>query len=116
MPLFPKRRKILLREPKQSHGRPEPFAVFRMGWMLELFLQMDECASRLNEPFKILRVLGRGRIMEPDLFEHVVRFIIPLLVPTAEKSPVIRVRRDPVPSWRSFAPFQGFNEPRNPLA
>src|SRR4051794_10286335 len=82
-------RQILFREPEQTHCGPEPFPVFRMFRMLELLLQMDKRARGLDESFEILRVLRRDRVMQPNLLQNIVRFVIALLVPTLKKRPVI---------------------------
>ena len=62
--------------------------------MFELLLQMHERAGRLDEAFEILRVLRRDRIVEPHLFQDIVRFVITLLVPALEKRAIIRMGRD----------------------
>ena len=95
MPLFPKWRQIFFRQPKQTHGGPEPLPVLRMRRMLVMFLQMDERTRGLDEPFEELRVLGRDRIVKPHLFQNIVCFIITLLVPALEKCAVIRMGCDP---------------------
>jgi len=41
-------RQVLFRESKQTHGRLQTPAVFRMRRVLEILLQMDEGAGRLN--------------------------------------------------------------------
>jgi hypothetical protein len=40
---------------------------------VELFLQMDKGASRLNQAFEIIRVFIL--CFQPKLFEHIVRFV-----------------------------------------
>ena len=94
MPLRPKHCQIFFREPKQTHRWPEPFPVFRMRRMFELLLQMDESARGLDQTFKVLRVLRRDRIVQPHLFQNIVRFIVTLLVPALKKRAIIRMRRD----------------------
>src|SRR5437762_3046158 len=78
-------RQIFFREPEQSHRRREPLSMLRMGRMLKVFLQMDKRARRLDQPFEILGVLRRDSLAEPNLFQDIVRFIITLLIPAAEK-------------------------------
>jgi len=95
MPLFPKRRQIFFREPKQTHGGSEPLPMFRMRRMFEVLLQMNEGPRGLDQTLEILRVLRRDRIVEPYLFQNIVRFVITLLVPALEKGAVIGMRRDP---------------------
>ena len=94
MPLFPKWRQIFFREPEQPHRRPQPLPMFRMGRMFELLLQMNERAGGLDQAFEILRVLRRDRIVQPYLFENIVRLVIALLVPAPEKRAVIRMGCD----------------------
>ena len=83
--------------------------MFRMGRMFELLLQMNKGAGRLDQAFEILRIVGSGRLLEPDLLENIVRFVVTLLVPAAKKRAVIRMigdraarrlwpRRPPVPA------------------
>ena len=62
--------------------------------MFELLLQMDKRACSLDQAFEILRVFRRDRIVEPDLFEDIVRFVITLFVPALKKRAVIRMSGD----------------------
>ena len=55
---------------------------------------MDEAARRLNQAFKVIRILGCRP--QPEMLEHVMRFIITLLIPAAEESQVTRMLRDVV--------------------
>jgi hypothetical protein len=50
------RREMFLRELKESHRRLQASAVLRMRWLLEVFLEMNEGASSLNQTFKEIRV------------------------------------------------------------
>ena len=54
--------------------------------MLEILLQMNKCARRLNQALEKNRVNQLG--VEPDLLEHVVRFVIALFVPALEKGAI----------------------------
>jgi len=45
---------IALREAKQTHGWRQAPAMFRMQWVLESLLKMNESASRLNQSFEIV--------------------------------------------------------------
>ena len=91
-----KRRQIFFRQPEQPHRRAQPPPMFRMRRMLELLLQMHKRARGLDQPFEIMRVLRRDRIVQPDLLENIVRFVVTLLVPASEKGPVIGMRGDSV--------------------
>ena len=77
---------IIFRQAKQSDGRWQSPCVFGMRRMLEILLQMNKCARCLNQPFEKNRINQLG--VEPDLFEHIVRFIIALFVPTLEKGAI----------------------------
>src|SRR5256885_2559476 len=109
-------RQIFFREPEQTHRWPQPFSMLGMPWMFELLLQMDERARRLNEPLEILCVFRRDRIVQPNLFQNIVRFVITLLVPAAEKCAVIRMGRDAFRAIGQLIRFERLDEPRNPLA
>ena len=41
-------RQVLFRESKQTHGRLQTSAVFWVRWVVEIFLQMNKGAGRLN--------------------------------------------------------------------
>src|SRR5688572_2801846 len=110
MPLRPEWRQVLLREPKQAHGRARPFAMLRMSRMLEMFLQMHERARGLDQPLEILSILRRDRLPQPDLLQDVMRLVITLLVPAPEKGPVIGMRRDALPRRRGFVRGQRFDK------
>jgi hypothetical protein len=65
--------------------------VFRMRWVLEIFLEMNECTRGLDQSFEKNVVVGVG--IEPKLFQDVVRFVITLLVPTAKIGAIERMIR-----------------------
>ncbi len=51
-----------------------------------MFLEMNEGARRLDEPFEKLVVI---RItVQPKLLENIVRFVIPLFVPALKKGAI----------------------------
>ena len=77
---------IIFRQAKQPDGRRQAPCVFGMRRMLEVLLQMNKCARRLDQPLEKNRVNQLG--VEPDLLEHIVRFIITLFVPALEKSAI----------------------------
>jgi len=68
--------------------------MFRMRRMLEMFLEMNERARGLDQSFEILRILRRDRIVQPYLFQDIVRLVVTLLVPALEKGAIIGMRRD----------------------
>ena len=79
-----------------------------------VMLQVNEAAGRLNEAFEIVRVV-RGRF-EPDMLEHVMRFIVALLVPAREKAAIKGVCGHVVTPGAGARRLQRLNETRNPLA
>jgi len=89
-------------------------AVLRMGWMLEMFLEMNEGARRLDEPFEKLVVIRIG--IQPKLLENIVGFVIPLLVPTLKKAAIKWMFRDVRLVWVDLFSRQVRYESRNPLA
>ncbi len=54
-------RQVLFREPKQTSGRRQAPAVLRVRRMLEVFLQMHECACCLNQSLEKI-VVSRVRV------------------------------------------------------
>ena len=85
-----------------------------MGWMLEIFLEMDEGARGLDEPFKKMVIVCIG--VQPKLLENVVRFIIPLLVPALKKGAIKWMLCDLGLVWIAIFSSQLSHESRNPLA
>ncbi len=74
--------------------------MFRMFGVFEVFLQVNERARRLDQSFEVLRVLGLR--LQPEMLEHIMGFIITLLVPATKEAAItwvfgdvlrIRVRR-----------------------
>jgi hypothetical protein len=90
--------------------------VFRMLRMFELLLQMNKGARGLNQALEILRVVGGRCLLEPDLLEDIVRFVVALLVPTAKKCAVIRMVDDGAAPGFRLAAFQRLHELGNSLA
>ena len=85
-----------------------------MGWMLEMFLEMNEGARRLDEPFEKLVVIRIA--VQPKLLENIVRVVIPLLVPALKKGAIKWMFRDVRPVWVDLFSRQLRYELRNPLA
>jgi len=88
--------------------------MFRMGWMLEMFLEMNEGARSLDEPFEKLVVIRIA--VQPKLLENIVRVVIPLLVPALKKGAIKWMLRDVRPVWVDLFSRQLCYESRNPLA
>ncbi len=85
-----------------------------MGWMREIFLEMNEGARRLDEPFEKLVVIRIG--VQPKLLEDIVRFVIPLFIPALKKGAIKWVLRDVRLVWVDLFSRQLSYESRNPLA
>jgi hypothetical protein len=82
--------------------------------MLEMFLEMNEGARSLDEPFKKLVVIRIA--VQPKLLENIVRVVIPLLVPALKKGAIKWMFRDVRPVWVDLFSRQLRYELRNPLA
>lgn len=108
------RREILFGELKKAHGWLQTPAMFRMRWLLEMLLQMNEGAGGLNQPFEVICVARTG--LEPKLFENVVRFVVTLFIPAAEKCAIkwLLVQRQRL--WIDIFLSKLAHEARNPLA
>src|SRR4051812_1577699 len=78
---------FFLGELKKTNRRSKPAAVLRVGRLFELQLQMNESAGSLDQAFEEIVVIGI--LVEPDLFENIVRFVVALLVPALKIRPVI---------------------------
>ncbi len=89
MPHRRKRREIFPRQAKEPHRREHPPAILGMRRSQELFLQMNEPARGLNQPFEIIGVLCFRA--QPEVLEDIVRFVVTLRIPAAEKSEVTRM-------------------------
>jgi hypothetical protein len=77
---------------------------------------MNKGAGSLDQALEILGVVGRGRLLEPNLLEDIVRLIITLLVPAAKKRAVIRMSRDRIPPGFGPVAAQFLHEFGNSLA
>ena len=89
--------------------------MFGMRRMFELLLQMNKSARSLDQALEILRVAGRRRRLEPDLFENVMRLVVTLFVPATKKGTVIRMIGNRV-TGSCFAAAQSLHELGNSLA
>src|ERR1051326_6297037 len=82
-------REIFCREPEQSHRRIQSPPIFRVRRPCVLLLQMHEPAGGLDQSLEKIRVV-RFR-SQPKMLEHVVRFIIALLIPALEEADITRM-------------------------
>ena len=81
--------------------------------MLEIFLKMNESTRRLDEALeKIVVPIG----IEPKLFEHIMGFVIMLLVPALKKCAIKWMLGDAGLFWIDRLNIQLRHESRNPLA
>lgn len=85
----PERREIFDGEMEKAHCGPEATRMFRMRWLLEVFLQVNETAGGLDQSLKEIRIAAAG--FEPELLEHVMRFVVTLFIPALEKPAIIRM-------------------------
>ena len=84
-----------------------------VGGMLEVFLQMHKRAGRLDQPLEKIIVCGVG--VQPEMFEHIMRFIVALLVPAAKISAIKWVLRN-LPGKIGIITFEIPDELRNSFA
>ena len=54
-----------------------------------LLLQMHESAGQLDEPFE--KLMGGPLVLQPEVFQHVVRFVIFLVIEANEIALITRV-------------------------
>ena len=66
--------------------------MFGMSRMLELFLQMNKRPRGLNQSLEEVCVLGFR--LEPEMLQHIVCFVISLLIPALEESQIKRIVRN----------------------
>src|SRR5437879_13713824 len=76
-------RQVFFRQLEEFNGRAQTPAVLCVRWVFKVLLEMDESARRLNQSFEEIVVLGVA--IQPKLFQHIVRFVVTLLVPAAKK-------------------------------
>lgn len=114
MPNRPVRCEVLFRQPEESHRRIHPPAILGMGGPRMLFLQVHKAAGRLNQPFEIIPVLRFGP--QPEVFEHVMCFVVALFIPTPKKTEITRMLRDLVRRLIGGGTAQLLDQPGNSLA
>ena len=107
------RRQIFLGELEQLYRRTEAPAVFRMRRMFEVFFEMNERARGLDQSFEKIVIRSVG--VQPNLLEHIVRFVVELLVPAAKIRAIKRMIRNLI-SKIDIVALQLTHKLRNPLA
>jgi len=105
---------VFFRQPKQPYRRIHPAPIFGMRWSRVLLLQMDEAAGRLDQPLEIIGVL-RFRL-QPQMLEHIMRFVVALLIPASEKADIAGMPRNLAPRVLGRLLLQLFHQPGNSLA
>ena len=77
------------RELEEPDRRPQPPAMLVMQRMQKLLLQMHERPRDLDEPFEepVILVLA----LEPEILQHVMRFVILADVESREKALIARI-------------------------
>ena len=87
--------------------------MFRVRRVLEILLEMDERARGLDQSFE--KIIVARVVVQPEMLEDVVRFVVTLLVPAAKEGPVTRIFRN-VARKIDIAALEIAHELRNPLA
>jgi hypothetical protein len=105
---------IPLRKPEQTNRRSQAPAMLRMQRVFELFLEMNERPSGLNQPFEIVCIGRFG--LEPKLLEHVMRFVVTFFIPALEKRAIERMLCNVSRVWIDIFEHNSGHELRNPLA
>jgi len=106
-------RQVFFRQLEEFNGRAQTPAVLCVRWVFEVLLEMDESARRLNQSFEEIVVLGVA--IQPKLFQHIVRFVVTLLVPAAKKRAIKWMSRY-VAGRIDLVAFKLADKLRNPLA
>ena len=88
--------------------------MLRMCRVFEVFLQMNKGSGRLDQSFEIFCVVGSG--LQPKMLEHIVRFVVTLLIPTTKKRAIIWMPRNIRGIRASRFRFELAHQLRNPLA
>ena len=106
-------RQVFFRQLEEFNGRAQTPAVLGVRWVFEVLLEMDESACRLNQSFEEIVVLGVA--IQPKLFQHIVRFVVTLLVPAAKKRTIKWMGRY-IAGRIDLVAFELADKLRNPLA
>ena len=106
-------RQVFFRQLEEFNGRAQTPAVLCVRWVFEVLLEMDESARGLNQSFE--EIVDLGVAIQPKLFQHIVRFVVTLLVPAAKK-PAIKWMGRNVAGRIDLVAFELADKLRNPLA
>ena len=82
--------------------------------MFEVLLQVNKATGGLNQAFEVVRVLRFG--VEPEVLEHIVRFVVALLVPATKEPAITGMLCDLAVSVLRRDALQFLDQARNPLA
>ena len=66
--------------------------MLRMGRMFEILLEMNERSRGLNQSLE--KIIVAGVAVEPKVLQHVMSFVVALIVPAAKVSAIERIHRD----------------------
>jgi len=72
---------------------PEAFAILGMGWAMKLLLQVNKCPCYLDQPFVKAAVFIL--VHQPEMLEHVVGLVVPLLIKTLKIAGITWIQRRP---------------------
>jgi len=84
-------REIFCRQIEKTGCRSETAAMFGMFRKFTLLLEMHKCAGKLDKPFEECVVLRVS--LQPQVLEHVVRFVVALAVEAREVALIAGVKR-----------------------
>jgi hypothetical protein len=82
--------KVFHAEPEEADGRMEPAAIFRVFRAEKLLLEMHKCTRNLDQPFEKQIVVVPA--LQPQVLQHVMRFVILAGIETGEISLVARIQ------------------------
>ena len=105
---------IFLGELEQFDCRSQAPAVFGVRRMLEVLLQMHECARGLDQSLE--KIIVGSVVVEPKLLQNIVRLIVALFVPAMEIGPIIRIFRHLAGARSDIVALELAHKLRNPLA
>jgi len=77
-------------QPKKPRRRTQPATIDAMVGRQKLFTEMHKSAGNLDQASK--ESLIRSRVLQPEMLEHVVRFVVIPAVEAGEVADVARVQ------------------------
>lgn len=113
MPQRRVRLQVFLREPKQTHRRIEAPSILGVSRARMLFLQVHKTSRGLDQAFEKIRVFVFRA--QPEVLEHVMCFVVALLVPAPKKAEITGMFRNRFRSSVGRCPRQLLHQPGNSL-